>query len=80
MWLAAVGVPGPMAGDMDRQMRSVFFSVSLVAIILAVTPWNYVWKRYVSAPERPGAELGPGTRVALTASSRFSFGPRRSSE
>jgi hypothetical protein len=31
-------------------MRSVFFSVSLVVIVLAVTPWDYVWKRYVRAP------------------------------
>jgi hypothetical protein len=53
IWLAAVGVPHLMAGDMDPQMRSVFFSVSLVVIILAVTPWDYVWKRYVSAPGAP---------------------------
>ena len=42
-----------MAGDMDAEMSSVFFSVSLVVIILAVTPWDYVWKRYVSAPGAP---------------------------
>ena len=53
IWLAAVGVPHLMAGDMDPQMRSVFFSVSLVVTILAVTPWDYVWKRYVSAPGAP---------------------------
>ena len=50
IWLAAVGIPHLMAGDMDEQLRSVFFSVSLVVIILAVTPWDYVWKRYVRAP------------------------------
>ena len=50
IWLAAVGIPHLMAGDMDAQMNSVFFSVSLVVIILAVTPWDYVWKRYVRAP------------------------------
>jgi hypothetical protein len=53
IWLAAVGVPHLMAGDMDPQLSSVFFSVSLVVIILAVTPWDYVWKRYVSAPGAP---------------------------
>src|SRR3712207_1693552 len=50
IWLAAVGIPHLMAGDMDPQMRSVFSSVLLVVIILAVTPWDYVWKRYVRAP------------------------------
>jgi hypothetical protein len=50
IWLAAVGIPHLMAGDMDAQMSSVFFSVSLVVIIIAVTPWEYVWKRYVRAP------------------------------
>ena len=50
IWLAAVGIPHLVAGDMDAQLSSVFFSVSLVVIILAVTPWDYVWKRYVRAP------------------------------
>ena len=50
IWLAAVAIPHMTAGDMDAQMRSVFSSVSLVVIVLAVTPWDYVWKRYVRAP------------------------------
>jgi hypothetical protein len=50
IWLAAVGIPHLMAGHMDAQMSRVLFSVSLVVIILAVTPWDYVWKRYVRAP------------------------------
>ena len=50
IWLAAVGIPHLVAGDMDAQMSSVFFSVLFVVIILAVTPWDYVWKSYVRAP------------------------------
>ena len=50
IWLAAVGIPHLVAGDMDAQMSSVFSSVLFVVIILAVTPWDYVWKRYVRAP------------------------------
>ena len=53
IWLAAVGVPHLIAGDMDAQMRSMFFTIALVVIILAVTPWDYVWKRYVRAPGEP---------------------------
>ena len=53
IWLAAAGIPHLIAGDMDAQMSSVFFSVCFVVIILAVTPWDYFWKRYVSAPGAP---------------------------
>jgi hypothetical protein len=53
IWLAAVCVPLLVAGDIDAQMSSVFVNVSLVVVILAVTPWDYVWKRYVSAPGAP---------------------------
>lgn len=53
IWLGVVGVPHLLAGDMDPQMRSTLFNVSLVVIILAVTPWDYVWKQYVRAPGAP---------------------------
>ena len=48
IWLAAVGVPHLLAGDMGAQMSAVFSSVSVVVIILAVTPWRYVIARYVT--------------------------------
>lgn len=53
IWLGVVGVPHLMAGDMDAQMSSLLVSVSVVVIILAVTPWDYVWKQYVRAPGAP---------------------------
>ena len=53
IWLAAVAIPHLRAGDMDAQMRSVFFNCSLVVVVLAITPWDYVWKRYVRAPGAP---------------------------
>jgi len=53
VWLAAVGVAHLMAGDMDAEMSSVSLAFRLVVIVLAVTPWDYVWKRYVSAPGAP---------------------------
>lgn len=53
IWLAAVGIPHLVSGDMSTQMSSVLFSVSLVVVILAVTPWDYVWQRYVRAPGDP---------------------------
>ena len=53
IWLAAVAAPHLARGDMSSQMSSVLSSVSLVVVILAVTPWDYVWKRYVRAPGDP---------------------------
>ena len=53
IWLAAVGVPHLVAGDMDARMSSTLVSVSVVVIILAVTPWDYVWRHYVTAPGAP---------------------------
>lgn len=53
IWLAAVGVPKLLADDMTDEMRSVFSSVLVVVIILAVTPWDYVWKTYFRTPGAP---------------------------
>lgn len=53
IWLAAVGIPHLLAGDMDAEMTSVLFNVSFVVVVLAVTPWDYAWKRYVRAPGDP---------------------------
>ena len=43
--LAAVGIPNLIEGEMSDEMRSVLFNVSLVVIVLAVTPWDYAWRR-----------------------------------
>ena len=53
IWLAAVGVPHLSAGNMDEQMSSMLFSISFVVIILAVTPWDHVWRHYLRAPGAP---------------------------
>jgi hypothetical protein len=53
IWLAVVAVPQLAAGDMSAETDRVLFSVSLVVVILAVTPWDYVWKTYVRAPGDP---------------------------
>jgi hypothetical protein len=50
LWLGAVATPHLIAGDMTEEMGTVLGSVALVVVIIAVTPWDYVWKRYVVAP------------------------------
>jgi hypothetical protein len=53
IWLAAVGIPHLVAGDLSSTMSSVLLNCSLVVVIIAVTPWDYVWKQYVRSPGDP---------------------------
>jgi hypothetical protein len=50
IWMAVVGIPNLAAGDTNPQFMSVFFNVCFGAVVLAVTPWDYAWKRFVRAP------------------------------
>jgi hypothetical protein len=38
-----------VADDVDKAMQEVIVNCSLVVIILAVIPWGYVWRHYVTA-------------------------------
>lgn len=49
LWLAIVALPHLIAGDMDEATGELTFSVLFVIAILAVTPWDYVGKRFVTA-------------------------------
>ena len=48
LWFAAFALPHILAGDMDTATTTMLFSCSFVVIIAAVTPWDYVWKRYAT--------------------------------
>jgi hypothetical protein len=50
LWLAAVAVPRLLADDLDAPTEKLFSSIVWVVLILAVTPWDYVWRAYVTAP------------------------------
>ncbi len=47
LWLGVVALPQVLANDMDTATADMLFSILFVVAILAVTPWDYVWKRYV---------------------------------
>ncbi len=49
IWLAVVALPQAAAGDLDAATQEVLVACSLVVVILAVTPWRYVWRTYVRA-------------------------------
>lgn len=53
IWLGVVALPHLVAGDVSPGMDRMLVSVSLVVVILAVTPWDYAWKTYVRAPGDP---------------------------
>jgi hypothetical protein len=53
LWLALVALPLAVTGDLDPATSEVLVNCSLVVLIIAVTPWRYVWRRYVlTAGER----------------------------
>lgn len=49
IWLCVVALPAVTAGDTDEALQAVLFNCAFVVIILAVTPWRYVWQRFVTA-------------------------------
>ena len=53
MWLAAVALPHLVAGNVDPAFGKTVFSVALVGVVLAVTPWDHVWRQYVRTPGDP---------------------------
>jgi hypothetical protein len=53
VWLAVVAIPNVAAGPLSAEMGTMLSSISLVVVILAVTPWDYVLKAYVRAPGDP---------------------------
>jgi hypothetical protein len=54
IWIGSVAVPQLVSGQMDAATREVLTSCSLVAVIIAVVPWRYVWRRYVRTPGDAG--------------------------
>jgi hypothetical protein len=53
LWLSLVALPRSIAGDLDAATTEAVVSCSLVVVILAVTPWRYVWRNYVRSPADP---------------------------
>ncbi|TDW81749.1 hypothetical protein EV137_7759 [Kribbella pratensis] len=50
IWLSVVALPKAVAGDMDSATQAIAVNCAVVLVILAVTPWRYVWQQYVRAP------------------------------
>jgi hypothetical protein len=50
LWLALVALPTAATSELDAATTEVAVNCSLVVVILAVTPWRYVWQSYVRTP------------------------------
>jgi hypothetical protein len=49
LWLTLVAVSQATNGGLDAATTDIAVNCSLVVVILAVTPWRYVWQHYVRA-------------------------------
>lgn len=47
LWLSLVAFPKALAGSLDAATTDTMVSCSLVVLVIAVTPWRYVWRSYV---------------------------------
>lgn len=50
LWVGVVVLPRAAAGGLDAATQEVLTSCSLIVVIIAVTPWPYVWRQYIRAP------------------------------
>jgi len=50
LWLGLVALPTAASGGLDAATTDVAVNCSLVVLIVAVTPWGFVWRTYVTAP------------------------------
>ena len=49
LWLALVALPKAIGGGLDAATTETAINCSLVVVVLAVTPWPYVWRHYILA-------------------------------
>jgi len=47
LWLSLVALPMVLDGSLDAATTDTMVSCSLVVLIIAITPWRYVWRSYV---------------------------------
>ena len=58
LWFAIVGLPHLLTNDRGAAFESFLFSMLFVVPIIAVTPWDFVWKRFVGARGERWTRIG----------------------
>jgi len=49
IWLSTVAYPAWRDGTMTPDIQDNIFACALVAIVILVMPWDYVWRNFVTA-------------------------------
>ena len=49
LWLSLVALPKAVGGHLDAATTDIAVNCSFVIVILAVTPWRYVWQNFARA-------------------------------
>lgn len=50
LWFVLVALPHLVAGDMSPAMAEILVSFTPELVVIAVTPWPYVWRTYLRGP------------------------------
>lgn len=50
LWLSLVALPVAVSGSLSDAMTEIAINCAVVVVIIAVTPWRYVWTQYVRTP------------------------------
>lgn len=53
VWLSLVALPRAVSDEIDERTGEVLVNCAFIVVIIAVVPWGYVWRRYVTAPGDP---------------------------
>ncbi len=53
LWLLRVALPAATGGGMDEDIIATTFECAIAVLIVAVIPWDHVWRAYVRAPTEP---------------------------
>jgi hypothetical protein len=69
LWLGLVALPAWLADDLDGETRTQAGSVLWEVVVIAVVPWGFVVRRFVTAPgqrffsKQPSAPRFSNTRI-----------------
>lgn len=53
LWLLRVALPAALGGGLDEDVIATAFECAIAVLIVAVVPWDHVWRAYVRAPGEP---------------------------
>ena len=65
IWLAVIAVPLLISGGIDQPTLNIFYACLWIVIVLAVIPWRYVVRQYVTTAGDPWGRRDRRTSMAV---------------